>query len=204
MPPKTKRHLQLQGARDAKRRRSGESSNSTRNYEPEEERGSQPEDSVEDLNCSIDTEEKQALAQEFIQDWVSALSRDDLLSLSVTLDHVLVRMCGVKKTEAAGIIGKVIDKSERTVREWRSIFYENDGSFPDSQQGCYQRTGVLWRVEELNEAARDYVRQNAVPKGRPNMTSSVGLMKPFFQTASLNQDFPGMLVLTLQESGFMN
>ena len=94
------------------------------------------------------------------------------MSLSITLHYALVDICGVKKTEAAGVIGHLIDKTECAVRELRNTFYEYAGSFPDSEQGCYQRTGVLWRDEELNEAARGYVRQNAVVKGRPNMTSA--------------------------------
>lgn len=62
-------------------------------------------------------------------------------------------------------------KSERTVRELRYSFIENSGSFPDSQQGKYRREGVLWQNEELNEAATDYVRANAVVKGKPNLTA---------------------------------
>ena len=42
---------------------------------------------------------------------------------------------------------------------------------PDSEQGHYQRQGLLWYDEELCEATRDYVRANAVVKGRPNLTS---------------------------------
>ena len=38
-------------------------------------------------------------------------------------------------------------------------------------QGAYQRNGVLWPNEELNEKVRKYVQQNATIKGRPNMTA---------------------------------
>ena len=49
-------------------------------------------------------------------------------------------------------------------------FLCNDGSFPDSLQGKYQRTGVLGQHEELNKHVRKYVRENANVKGKPNMT----------------------------------
>lgn len=61
------------------------------------------------------------------------MSRDDLMSLSITLHRTLVEICGVKKTEAAEIIGGLIDKTDRTVREWTSVFFENAGSFPDRE-----------------------------------------------------------------------
>ena len=47
------------------------------------------------------------------------------MSLSITLHHVLVEICGVKKTEAAEIIGGLIDKTDRTVREGTSMFFKN-------------------------------------------------------------------------------
>ena len=57
------------------------------------------------------------------------------------------------------------------MRRWRSAVIENDGVLPESQQGRYQRSGVLWNNEEFNQKATDYVRQNAAVKGRPNLTS---------------------------------
>jgi len=52
-----------------------------------------------------------------------------------------------------------------------SFFYNNAGTFPDSEQGHYMRQGIFWCNEELCEAAHCNVRQNAVVKGRPNMTA---------------------------------
>ena len=43
-------------------------------------------------------------------------------------------------------------------------------TFQTLNRGC-QRQGIVWLNEELNEAASSYVRQNAVVKGRPNLTS---------------------------------
>jgi len=93
------------------------------------------------------------------------------MSLSLTLHHVLVNVHGVKKVDAAQTIAEVTGKGKCTVRRWRKLFYDNADTFPDCEQGHYQRQGLLWSDEELCEAARSYVRQNAVVKGRPNMTA---------------------------------
>lgn len=42
--------------------------------------------------------------------------------------------------------------------------------FPESQQGCYQRSGVLWQNEELNESVRKFVRENGCVWGKKNLT----------------------------------
>ncbi len=65
----------------------------------------------------------------------------------------------------------MIGKNERTVRQRKNVFFSNKGNFPDSLQGKYQGQGILWTHEELNEATTDYVRSNAVVKGKPNMTA---------------------------------
>jgi len=70
------------------------------------------------------------------------------------------------------VIGDLINKSDRTVREWRATFLYNDGCFPDSLQGKYQRKGVVWQNEELNMDVRQYIRENANVKGQPNMSTA--------------------------------
>lgn len=75
-------------------------------------------------------------------------------------------------TEASEIIGKVVGRSDRTVREWRAVFTDNCGEFPNTLQGKYQHDGVLWQNEDLNKAAVKYVRENSVVKGRPNLTAT--------------------------------
>ena len=42
---------------------------------------------------------------------------------------------------------------------------------PESKHGRHQHSGVMWRNEELNKNAREYVQANACVKGRPKMTS---------------------------------
>ena len=54
------------------------------------------------------------------------------------------------------------------------VYYliQNGGDFPESKQGKYRRSGVLWSNEELNKKAFEYVRANAAVKGAPNMTTA--------------------------------
>ena len=71
------------------------------------------------------------------------LHNDDIMSLSLMLHHLFVNCCKIKKTMAAKEIGKLIGKSERLVREWQKSFYDNGGTFPDSEQGHYKRQGLM-------------------------------------------------------------
>ena len=62
-------------------------------------------------------------------------------------------------------ISEMIGKSDCAVMEWKTTFLSNQGSFPDTLQGKYQRSGVMWQNEELNKLATQYVRKNAAVKG---------------------------------------
>ena len=59
---------------------------------------------------------------------------------------------------SAKLISELLGYSDRTIRDWRSIFISNEGLFPDSEQGIYQCSGVLWQNEELNKKAREFVQ----------------------------------------------
>ena len=107
----------------------------------------------------------------YASEWVESLSRDDLLSLSILLWHIFTSILSFNITDAAGLIGRAIGKSDHTVREWKTTFNANRGSFPDTLQGKYQCDGVLWHSEDLNKQAVKYVRQNTVVKGKPNLTA---------------------------------
>ena len=41
---------------------------------------------------------------------------------------------------------------------------------PESKQGKYQRSGVLWSDEALNRKVARHIRENASVKGQPNLT----------------------------------
>lgn len=193
MPPKNKRKLHLAKAREAKRHKSLQSDQTPEDTSEESLIANQihqeampeiPEDTalfgepteasseIENEQSTPDTEaNEEEMMKLHIQDWIAAMSRDDIMSLSITLHYMLVTLHGVMPMKAADSIASLVGKTERTVREWRYMFFSSNGEFPDSEQGKYQRQGVLSQNEELNEAARDYVRANAVVKGRPNLTS---------------------------------
>ena len=60
---------------------------------PENEVSSDESDDADfNPNESVTTEEQQALALQHIEEWVSVLPRDDVMSLSLPLHHVLVNV----------------------------------------------------------------------------------------------------------------
>ena len=78
---------------------------------------------------------------------------------------------GKGETEAAELAGLMTGKSDKTIREWRDKFFESGGDIPESKQGAYQRSGVLWMNETLNKKASRYTSENAAMKGVANLTT---------------------------------
>ena len=52
---------------------------------------------------------------------------------------------------------------------WRSQFFDNYGEIPESKQGKYQQSGILWAIEDLNKKATRFIRENTNVKGQPNL-----------------------------------
>ena len=197
MPPRSKkrRHVEdsLEQARETKRRRkSGEAATSSADIEVRNEQGEADgqEDDLSRLvtmsDDALDTEDEAVdptfdldssikldadhIAETFCEEWVSELDRDDRVALGLFLCFQMTRHLDIKETRAAELAGMMIEKSDKTVREWRKQFFENDAVIPESKQGKYQRSGVLWSNEDLNKKATRYIRENANIKGRPNLT----------------------------------
>ena len=57
------------------------------------------------------------------------------------------------ETKAAELAALMINRSDKTVHEWRAHLIENSRDIPESKQGKYQRSGILWASEELNKKA---------------------------------------------------
>ena len=112
----------------------------------------------------------QEILGKFVEEWLQVLDKEDMKSVAVVLCYHLVGMF-FTETKAAEYAAQMLQKSDRTVRRWRSLLIGNDGVFPESEHGNHQRTGVLWKDEDLNKKANQYVRSNAAVKGRPNLTS---------------------------------
>ena len=113
----------------------------------------------------------QDILGKFAEDWLEMLDKDEIKSACLFLCYQLVHMCSFTETKAAEYAATMVKKSDRTVRRWRSGLIDNDRVRPESQQGHYQRSGVLWQNEELNKKAVEYVQENAAVKGRPNLTT---------------------------------
>ena len=174
MPGKSKRKCQLEGARAAKLQKLA---NSTQTLVDSEDDVPIPTfsdyESEEDVTYDPNTDqldEEQAI-HVHAKEWVQCLHRDDVMSLTLLLHHLLVSRMHIQVSNASKLNGEMVEKSDRTVREWKATFLTNGNSFPDTLQGKYQRRGVLWNDEKLNDSVRKYVRENANIKGKPNMTS---------------------------------
>ena len=63
-----------------------------------------------------------------------------------------------------------MNRSKKTIREWRAHFFQNEGQIQESTQGKYQRSGIVWSREDLNKKYQKYIRENADVRGRPNLT----------------------------------
>ena len=186
MPPKSKRQrhvaYSLELAREAKRTR----------VESEEGCGARTvevTDKLEDLVESADAldsddEEKDPtfelessmvsdndfMAETFCEDWVSHLGKEDCVSLGVFLCFQLAKHLALGETKAAELAGVMIGKSDKTIRKWRKEFFENNGMITETQQGRYERSGIVSSNEELNKKATVFIHENTNVKGKPNLT----------------------------------
>lgn len=147
--PKTKRKIHLEQAREAKKLKLSQKEATIPDEPPEDELPEEPTIPVPPAPpASSNSTETQPLLddekmKDYVEKWTSSLSRDNLKSLAMTLHYALVVLNGVKQTDAANQIANLILRNERTVREWKYSFFQHEGSFPDSQQGKYQRQGQI-------------------------------------------------------------
>ena len=134
MPPKSKRKLNCERAREAKRKRnSGEGTSSSSVSEVRigddtslSQLVAMPNDALDtddevvdpsfDLDSSVrcDTDH---IVETFCEDWVCHLDRDDRVSLGLFLCFQLSRYLQLGETKAAELSGMVIGKSDKAVWE---------------------------------------------------------------------------------------
>lgn len=124
------------------------------------------------LDVSYDVEHELSTSpdlrlEQFVEDWLLSLSRDSVVYLALFLCYQLENL-RFTATNAAEYVSVMLGKSDCTIRQWKTDFFD----IPDSQQGRYQRTGILWSSEDLNRKASKYVRENSNVKGVPNLTVS--------------------------------
>ena len=121
------------------------------------------------------------------------------MSLSIFFHSFLSECLHYSKGDCAKMISELLGYSDRTIREWRTGFIENDFSFPDSAQGSYQRSDVLWQHEELNKKAREFVKANASIKRKKNLTAAAfchWINEVLLHNSVLDPGFPRRVSLT--------
>ena len=140
----------------------------------------------------------QDILGDFAEDWLETLDKDEIKSVSLFLCYHFVHAFSFTETKAAEYAASMMKKSDRTVRRWRSALIDNDGVLPESEQGRYQRSSVLWQNEELNKKAVEYVRDNISVKGHPNLTTVTfckWVNECFLPNCTLEPGFPRKISL---------
>lgn len=95
----------------------------------------------------------------FAEQWKATLDQEDLKSLAVFLCHVFTSELDLSHSKAAEHTAKIIGKTERTIRQWRTDLITH-GEIKESKKGKYERPKVLWANKELNDKARTFVQAN--------------------------------------------
>ena len=95
----------------------------------------------------------------FSEQWRLTLDQEDQKSLALFLCYVFTTQLEMSHSKAAEHTAKIIGKTDRTIRQWRSdlITY---GEVRESRKGKYERPKVLWANKELNDKARAFVQAN--------------------------------------------
>lgn len=95
----------------------------------------------------------------FSEQWKDTLDQEDLKSLALFLCHVFTSELKMNNSKAAEHTAKIIGKTDRTIRQWRSDL-TTYGEIRESKKGKYERPKVLWANKELNDKARSFVQAN--------------------------------------------
>ena len=95
----------------------------------------------------------------FSEQWKQTLDQEDLKSLALFLLHVFTKDLEMTHAKAAEQTAKIIGKTDRTIRQWRSDLITH-GEIRESRKGKYERPKVLWANKELNDKARAFVEAN--------------------------------------------
>ena len=140
----------------------------------------------------------QEILGDFVEDWLETLDKDEIKYISLFLCYHFMHAFSFTEIKATEYAASMVKKSDRTVRRWRSALINNDGVLPESEQGHYKRSGVLWQNEELNKKAVEYIQDNVSVKGRPNLrtvTFCKWVNEYFLPNCTLEPGFPHKISL---------
>ena len=144
------------------------------------------------------SESSQETLGRFVDEWLQVLGKDEIKSIAMFLCFHLVTLFSFTETKAAEYAATMLKKSDRTVRRWRSALIDNNGDTPECEHGKHQRSGVLWKNEELSKKATEYIWSNAAVKGRPNLTAAdfcVWVNESLLPNSTLEPGFPCKICL---------
>ena len=147
------------------------------------------------------------IADEPIQSWLDHLPCDDLQDTALLLYTRLPAIFELMKTDAATVVGEILDKFERTIRHWVDDFVQNDGEFSDTQQGHYIRNNTLMSNEDICERARVYVQEKPASRGRPNLTANLfcqWVNNELLPNSVLEPGYPHRVSVEQPGNGFMS
>ena len=109
-------------------------------------------------------------AQQAVDDWVLSMNQSDRRMLAMLVFVTLRTRQKFSKMDAYKEAASATGYSERTVRRLWQDFSSNGASLSESEQGRYAREKIM-DDQSACEQAREWVRENAAEKGRPNMTA---------------------------------
>ena len=78
------------------------------------------------VDASMKTDSEH-MTERFGEDWIKHLERDDLVSLGLFLSFQLPSHLNLGETKAVELASAMMNKSDKTIREWRTHLFQNEG-----------------------------------------------------------------------------
>ena len=108
--------------------------------------------------------------REIYEEYLGTVPQETLKVLAVMMMDCFTARFSLTTVAAAKESGMLFNVNEKTERNWRNEFYNNNGSFHESKRGKHTRPFVIDN-EECRSKAAQWVCSNASVKGKPNMTA---------------------------------
>ena len=142
---------------------------------PAQDQGDEARESEsENERCGSSSDEEgefgEEQAQEIFDDFMVNLPLLQRKTLAVLLMHSFRVRQRMSVSGAAQEAASISGFNERTVRRYSKQFYDNQGKFPESRQGKFERHW-LFNDENLRLQAAMWVRENSYNKEEGNMTA---------------------------------
>ena len=110
------------------------------------------------------------IPQEFYKEWIRCQSKYTIKIMALILMDTFRTRFGLTDVAAATEAGLVVGYNERSIRDWRKEFYDNEGEFHESLKGKYHRPYVL-DDENCQKKALTWLHERAYDKDQPCMTA---------------------------------